>query len=97
MISVSRKLRAVHIQDKSELQCGGQDHGEDGAGKPGEDTIEGAVCEEVQPDNVCFEDCLRKIWEDEDGRPGYSLFFSGVNCQEYDNEARSICRSRCGL
>ena len=39
-------------------------------------------CEETQPDNACFEQCLIDEWAKP--RPKYGIPF-GTDCQEYDD------------
>ncbi|MBN1378540.1 MAG: RHS repeat protein [Gammaproteobacteria bacterium] len=87
------------VVDASGTTCGGQDRGEkdkDGKrkGKKSRDNKDAGECEETQPDNKCFEDCLKKKWEG--SRPNYGIPF-GTDCQEYDDNVNQTCRTECGL
>jgi RHS repeat-associated protein len=76
------------------VTCGGQDRGENGAGKPSKDIIDppGGQCKETEPDNQCYEQCLVREWAKP--RPKYGIPF-GTDCQEYDDEVNTICRKQC--
>jgi RHS repeat-associated protein len=83
------------IIDKSgRVMCGGQDRGEDGAGKPSNDRMGAGQCKETQPDNDCFEKCLIDEWKKP--RPNYGIPF-GTDCQEYDDDVNRHCRKQCKL
>jgi RHS repeat-associated protein len=83
------------------LICGGQ--GFEGAswwnspGKPTTpqtDYYSADACRQTQGDNKCFEQCLIDEWKKP--RPRYGIPF-GTDCQEYDDDANSRCRKKCGL
>ncbi|MFY9316651.1 MAG: RHS repeat-associated core domain-containing protein [Burkholderiales bacterium] len=74
--------------------CGGQDRGDDGQGKPSEDSMDAGQCKPTQPDNDCFEKCLKDEWAKP--RPSYGIPL-GTDCQEYDDDVNSRCRKKCGL
>lgn len=82
------------VDKNGKVECGGQDRGKDGAGKPSNDSIEAGQCKQTQPDNICFEQCLTNEWKKP--RPKYGIPF-GTDCQEYDHDVNTICRKKCGL
>ena len=85
------------VDKDGKITCGGQDH--EGSplrspGKRSEDTKDAGQCKESQPDNTCFEDCLKKEWKKT--RPMYGIPF-GQDCQEYDDDVNATCRKQCKL
>ena len=85
------------VVDKNGIvTCGGQDRGENGAGKPSNDVLDppDGQCEETQPDNDCFEQCLIDEWAKP--RPPYGIPF-GTDCQEYDDDVNKRCRKQCKI
>lgn len=80
-----------------EKLCGGQDRGEKGKGKPTNDVLDppgGAECTETQPDNPCFEQCLKTEWAKP--RPDYGIPV-GKDCQDYDDDVNKTCRQECQI
>ena len=78
-------------------ECGGQDHKGSplyGDGKPSEDTMGAGDCEETEPDNSCFESCLKDEWAKP--RPKYGIPF-GTDCQEYDEDVNKSCQKKCNI
>jgi len=73
--------------------CGGQDRGENGAGKPSNDSMGAGQCKETEPDNNCFEKCLVDEWAKP--RPKYGIIPFGTDCQEYDDDVNQRCRKQC--
>jgi hypothetical protein len=47
-----------------------------------------------QPDNECFETCLKDEWKKK--RPQYGIPF-GKDCQNYDDDVNRHCRKQCRL
>lgn len=84
------------IDAKGKVTCGGQDRGKDGKGKPSKDVLNppGGSCEQTQPDNSCFEQCLIDEWAKP--RPDYGIPI-GTDCQEYDANVNSICEKKCNI
>jgi len=79
------------------ITCGGQDHtgsALSSPGKPSKDVFKEDRCELTQPDNDCFEGCLKEEWGKP--RPRYGIPF-GTDCQEYDDDVNQRCRKKCKL
>ncbi len=67
-----------------------------GPGAPTEnDTLDPEKCDEIAPDDWCFENCLRE--RAAQPRPTYGLFGPGTNCQEWTGDAVLGCRQRCNI
>ena len=82
------------IVRNGKVECGGQDRGKDGKGKPSNDSMGAGQCKDTQPDNDCFEQCLRDEWAKP--RPPYGIPF-GTDCQEYDDDVNKRCRKKCKI
>jgi hypothetical protein len=95
------------IVDRSgNVQCGGQTYdpnsplgdrglgGLESPGAPSDDEFNPNQCELSQPDNDCFENCLRDEWKKP--RPWYGIPF-GTDCQEYDDDVNKRCRKKCNI
>lgn len=83
------------VDKKGKITCGGQDHAGSpirGPGKPSKDTMAVGRCEETQPDNECFEQCLIAEWDKP--RPTYGIPF-GTDCQEFDADVNQRCINQC--
>lgn len=81
------------VRDKK-TTCGGQDHAGSpvrSPGKPSND-VKTDQCKKTQPDNDCFENCLKAEWAKP--RPTYGIPF-GTDCQEYDNDVNNRCLQQC--
>jgi len=78
------------------VTCGGQDRGENGAGKPSVDILNppGGSCKETQPNNACFEICLKDEWRKP--RPNYGIPI-GIDCQDYDDAVNDKCKKQCNI
>jgi RHS repeat-associated protein len=84
------------VDKNGKVTCGGQDRGDDGAGKPSNDVLNppSGQCKDTQPDNNCFEQCLISEWAKP--RPKYGIPF-GTDCQEYDDDVNTRCRTQCNI
>ncbi len=83
------------VDTKGKITCGGQDHQGSpisSPGKPSNDKLSAGLCEETQPDNNCFEQCMIVEWKKP--RPRYGIPF-GTDCQEYDDEVNQKCAKQC--
>ena len=87
------------VDREGNVQCGGQDRTGNGffpgsPGKPSNDNFIPSRCDLSQPDNDCFEKCLRDEWKKP--RSWYGIPF-GTDCQDYDDDVNDRCRRKCGL
>jgi uncharacterized protein RhaS with RHS repeats len=85
------------VDTKGNVSCGGQDRSGSAwssPGKPSDDHLVPGSCTQSQPDNQCFEDCLKDEWKKR--RPKYGIPF-GRDCQDYDDDVNRQCRKQCRL
>jgi hypothetical protein len=84
---------------QGDYTCGGQDQrGKkwydvlSSKGKPSNDAYGSQTCEQVEPDNICIEECLLKKFSGPRPRYGIPL---GTDCQEWSDDALKDCRKQC--
>ena len=85
------------VDSKGNSSCGGQDRSGSALwspGKPSDDSFKPDSCQLTQPDNWCFEGCLKGEWTKK--RPQYGIPF-GKDCQDYDDDVNRRCRKLCKL
>ncbi|CAG0980023.1 partial Protein RhsC, partial [Myxococcaceae bacterium] len=78
------------------ITCGGQTAvGGDpwGEGLPSDDHFDPNRCEPTGPPDDCMDQCLLAAFSGK--RPRYGLFGPYTNCQEWSNDALSLCERIC--
>ena len=86
------------VQRGGQTVCGGQDHSGSAIwpgspGIPSNDSMERGKCEQIEPDNDCFEKCELKKFKEP--RPWYAIGPWGTDCQEWHDDVVEQCRKEC--